>query len=182
MNNSGASTKKMAFSAVMAALGTVLLLLSGVIPIATVAMPAIAGCLAIPVVVEAGRRWAVIIYTACSILSLFLASDKQAVLMFVLFFGYYPIIYANMGRISSKVLKMVAKLAVFNAAVVFEGLISVYLLKIPFEFLDGLGKLTIPVLLVLANAVFILYDYALDGLIVKYLRHVHSKLRNIFRF
>ena len=43
---------KLAFSGVMAALATVLLFLTGVAPVATLALPAIAGCLLIPVVVE----------------------------------------------------------------------------------------------------------------------------------
>ena len=48
---------KVAFSGVMAALSLVLLFLGGVVPVATIALPATAGCLLIPVVVEVGLSW-----------------------------------------------------------------------------------------------------------------------------
>ena len=64
---------KLAFCGVMAALSTVLLFLTGVAPVATLALPAIAGCLLIPVVVEAGLPWAFGVYGVCSVLSFLLA-------------------------------------------------------------------------------------------------------------
>ena len=69
---------KLAFCGVMAALSTVLLFLTGVAPVATLALPAIAGCLLIPVVVEAGLPWAFGVYGVCSVLSFLLAPDREA--------------------------------------------------------------------------------------------------------
>ena len=48
------NSMRVAFCGVIAALSTVLFLLTGVVPVATIALPAIAGCLLIPVVVEVG--------------------------------------------------------------------------------------------------------------------------------
>ena len=78
---------KLAFCGVMAALSTVLLFLTGVAPVATLALPAIAGCLLIPVVVEAGLPWAFGVYGVCSVLSFLLAPDREAFLFYLLFFG-----------------------------------------------------------------------------------------------
>ena len=110
------NSMKLALCGVMAALSTVLLFLTGAAPVATLALPAIAGCLLIPVVVEVGLPWAFGVYGVCSVLGVFLAPDRQALLFYVLFFGHYPALFAVLGRIRAKALRYVAKLLVFNAA------------------------------------------------------------------
>ena len=94
------NSMKLALCGVMAALSTVLLFLTGAAPVATLALPAIAGCLLIPVVVEAGLPWAFGVYGVCSVLGVFLAPDRQALLFYVLFFGHYPALFAVLGRIA----------------------------------------------------------------------------------
>lgn len=66
--------------------------LTGLIPIGTYALPAIAGVLLIVAVIEIGAKWAWMIYAAVAVLSLLFAADKEAALLFVLFFGYYPVL------------------------------------------------------------------------------------------
>ena len=78
-------------------------------------------------------------YGVCSVLGVFLAPDRQALLFYVLFFGHYPALFAVLGRIRAKALRYVAKLLVFNAAMALEVLLSVYLLGIPFESFAILG-------------------------------------------
>lgn len=176
------NSMKVAFCGVLAALSTVLMFLTGLIPVATLAIPAIAGCLLIPVVVEVGVSWGFGVYGVCGALSLLLAPDREAALFYLLFFGYYPVLYAVLGRIKSKAVRYAAKLAVFNAAVVGETLLSIYVLGIPFESISFLGKFTPLVLLLLANVVFIIYDFALDGLIATYLRRLHDKIGRVFKW
>lgn len=175
------NSMKVAFCGVMAALSLVVMLLAGVVPVATIALPAVAGCLLIPVVVEAGLARGFGVYGVCSVLAFLLVPDREAFLFYALFFGYYPVLYAPLGRIQSRVLRYGAKLLVFNAAVVLEVLLSVYVLGIPFESLSILGPWGPAVLLVLANLVFLLYDFAMDGLIVQYLRRFHDRLGRLLR-
>ncbi len=172
---------KVAFSGVMAALSMVLLFLGGVVPVATIALPATAGCLLIPVVVEVGLSWSFGVYSVCGVLSLLLVPDREAALIYLLFFGYYPALYAVLGRVKNKALRYLAKLAIFNAAVMLEVLLSVYVLGVPLESFFTFGPITPVVLLVLADIVFLLYDFALDGLIVQYLRRFHDKLRKVLK-
>lgn len=175
------NSMKLAFCGVMAALSTVLLFLTGVAPMATLALPAIAGCLLIPVVVEAGLSWAVGVYGVCSVLSFLLAPDREAFLFYLLFFGHYPALFAVLGRIKNRVLRYLAKLLVFNAAVALEVLLSIYVLGIPLETLSILGPIGPVVLLVLGNGVFVVYDLALEGLIVQYLHRLHPRLGKILK-
>ncbi|CCX37693.1 uncharacterized protein BN452_01618 [Clostridium sp. CAG:1013] len=172
---------KLAFCGVIAALSTVLMFLTGLAPTATLALPAIAGCLLIPVVVEAGLAWGAGVYGVCCVLSFLLAPDREAFLFYLLFFGYYPVLYAVLGRIRGRVLRYVAKLLVFNAAVALEVLLSVYVLGVPVESFFILGWIGPVVMWLLANAVFILYDLALDGLILQYYRRLHPRLGKLLK-
>ena len=165
----------------IAALSVTLMFLAGLVSVATIAIPAIAGCLLIPVVSETGLPWAFSTYGACAVLSLLLVPDKQTALIYALFFGYYPALYALLGRISKKPLRYAAKLAVFNLAAAAEVLLSVYVLALPIESFFVFGRYTPVLLLVLANIVFLVYDFALDGLIITYMRRLHPSVERIFK-
>ncbi len=172
---------KIAFCGAVAALGTVLMLLQGMVPVASIAIPALAGCFLIPVVVEAGVPWAFGTYGVTAVLAMLVAPDREAALIYLLFFGYYPALYAVLGRIRRKPPRYVAKFAVFNAACIAEALLSLYALGIPLESVAFLGRYTPVVLLVLANIVFFVYDLALDGLIAAYLRRGHPQVSKILK-
>ena len=105
--------------------------------------------------------------------------NKTPVYLYMLFFGYYPALFAVLGRLKNKVLRYAAKLLVFNAAMAGEVLLSVYALGVPFESFGILGPVGPILLLVLANAVFVVYDLALEGLIVQYLNRLHPRLGKI---
>ena len=98
------NSMKLALCGMMAALSTVLLFLTGAAPVATLALPAIAGCLLIPVVVEVGLPWAFGVYGVCSVLGVFLAPDRQALACLFCALGYeYPEKnLAKMGRMFQK--------------------------------------------------------------------------------
>ena len=68
-----------------------LLMMLTIIPIATYTMPALAGMVLIVVVIENGYSTAWMVYAAVGFLSLFICPDKEAAMLFVGFFGYYPI-------------------------------------------------------------------------------------------
>lgn len=175
------TTKKIAFCGIIAALILVLMFLSGLIPIATIAIPAIAGCLLIAVVVEAGISWGFTVYAVCSVLSMILATDKEAALFFVLFFGYYPVLFAVLCKMKNKLLRYFVKLLIFNSSFLLELWLSINLLGIPFEAIEMLGSWSLPVLLIMANIVFVIYDYALNGLIHRYIHSFHNKIQRIFK-
>ncbi|WP_369297072.1 hypothetical protein [uncultured Neglectibacter sp.] len=175
------NSMKVALCGVLAALSTAVMFLTGLIPVATLALPAIAGCFLIPVVGEIGVPWGFGVYAVCGALSFLLAPDREAALCYLLFFGYYPALTAVLGRIRNRTLRVVVKLLIFNAAVVLETLLSIYVLHIPWESIGALGKATPFVLLALANLMFVLYDRALDGLIILYFRKFSRQVRRVLK-
>ncbi|WP_322176141.1 hypothetical protein [Acutalibacter caecimuris] len=178
------NTFKLALCGVVAALSVVLMLFEGLFSLASVAIPAVAGCLLIPLVAEAGAGYALGAYGATSLLCLLLAPDREAALIYLLFFGYYPVLFAVLSKIRPKALRWAAKLAVFNAAAIADALLAVFILGVPVEEFTGLplvGRWGPVVLLALANVVFVLYDYTLAGLITQYFRRLHGRLARYFR-
>ena len=167
---------KIALGGLLTALGVVLMFLTGLIPIGTYALPAIAGVLLIVAVIEIGAKWAWMIYAAVAVLSLLFAADKEAALLFVLFFGYYPVLKSFLERISNKVLSWISKFAVFNVAVVACFFLAVNCLQLPEDSFTVFGIYLPWVFLILGNAVFLIYDIALSGLVATYVEKLHHRV------
>lgn len=175
------NTSRVALCGVLTALCTVLMFGTGLIPIATYALPALAGVLLMVIVMEVGKSWAWAVYGAVSLLSLLLAADKEAVLLFIAFFGYYPILKASLEQFKKKVWAYVLKFTVFNAAMVVSFFISIFVLAIPEDSFTIFGIYFPWVLLLMGNLVFLVYDYALSGLVLLYYSRLHKMVSGLFK-
>ena len=118
-----------------------------------------AGLLMIILVEEVSVGWAWLTYLAVSLLSLMVTFDKEAALMFILFFGYYPMLRLNLEKIKAKPLKTVCKFAVFNLFLAADYLMTVYVLGLPT--FDDTGPVMFVILFVSFNLVFFFYDRVL---------------------
>ena len=168
---------KIALCGVVSALSVVLMLLTGIVPIATIALPALAGCLTIAVVAETNIRYGFAVYCVVMLLT----PDREAILFYILFCGYYPTLYGVLMRIKKKPLRVLAKFGVFNLAMVLEGVLAVWFLQIPLSEMEAFGKWSIPIMAVLLNLVFVMYDYAMNGLIVLYIRRLHPLVQKYMK-
>ena len=173
MNNANGNISHIALCGVLTALSVVLMLLTGLIPVGTYALPAAAGLLSVIVVIESGPSWAWPMYTASAILSVFLAADKEAAMLYIVFFGYYPILKSFLERFPRKAVSWILKFLVFNAAMVVGFVVSIKILGVPQESFTVFGIYLPWVFLVAGNLVFPIYDYAISGLIVIYYRRFH---------
>lgn len=166
-------TTRLAFCGVIAALSAAVLFLTGIAPVMTLALPAVAGCLLIAVVAETNVRYGFAVFAVVSLLSVLLTPDREAALFYISFFGYYPVLYGVLSRVKNTVLRWIFKLLVFNGAMVLETGLAILFLSIPVSELLLFGWVTIPVMLVLLNVLFIVYDFTMNGLIVFYIRRLH---------
>lgn len=175
-------TFKIALCSVIAALSVVLMLLTSFIPVGTYALPCLAGALLIAVVVEYGAKWALGVYAVVSVLSFFIAGDKEAVLYFAMFFGYYPVLKALIERkIRRKPVQFIIKFAVFNAAAFASFYIATLLLAIPSEEFTLFGVYMPLAFLAAGNVFFLLYDMALSSFVIFYVRKIRDKLGHGFK-
>lgn len=155
-----------------------LLMILTIIPIATYTMPALAGMVLIVVVIENGYSTAWMVYAAVGFLSLFICPDKEAAMLFVGFFGYYPILKGKLEKIRVRMVEYLLKFSVFNVAMVANYMIIIYLFGIQdiLEEVGPFGKYSVLLLLVLGNVVFWIYDVALSRIITAYREVLRKKI------
>lgn len=167
---------QVAIGGMASALCLLLMLMTGMIPFATFAMPAMAGIVLIAVVVEMGRSTAMIVYAAVSLLSLFMCPDKEAAMMFIGFFGFYPVVKGALDKIRYKVPRIAAKFAVFNAAIVasYWVIINLFGLTDILEEMGAFGSYTLLATWAMGNGVFIAFDIALT--------RIHWAYANVLRY
>ncbi len=175
------NTKKLVFSGIVTALATFLMIIAGLIPIGTYAVPVIASLLYVILIKELGMSWAFMSYTATSLLSLIVCLNKEAAVNFILFFGYYPIFKILIEKLKLKAARIIIKLMIFNTAMAGVFFIAKYLLMIPDEAYTIFGFYIPWLILVLGNIVFLIYDYALTGLIAQYDRYWSRIIKKIIK-
>ena len=172
-------SKRIALCGMLSALSLVIMLIA-YFPYLTYTLPALAGVMFAIVMVEIGAKWAWGSFVTTAILSLLLC-EKEAAVIFVAFFGYYPIIKANIERISLKIVEYLIKFVVFNVAVVVAYLVIIYVFSIPIENMGQFGQYTLLILLAMGNVVFIIYDFALSTAYHEYMMKFHSKVKKILK-
>lgn len=173
--------KKLILSSIAAALALFLMIAASIIPIGTYAIPVIASLLYIVIIREVSCGWAVMSYAVTSIMSLILCANKETAINFILFFGYYPILKMLLEKIKPSVLKIIVKLIIFNIAMVAIFYIAKYVFLIPDSSYIVFGLYVPWVILLAGNVVFIIYDYALTGIISQYDKFWSKIVKKIIR-
>lgn len=166
------TTRRLTVSAILAALGVVLLMLGSLVQVLDLSMAAIASLLAVFAVIEIGGKYPFLIYAVTSVLSLLLLPVKTAALIYFVFAGYYPILKAVLEGRLSKPVAWVCKAVIFCAAVAV-GLLAagkLFMMDLSWIFANWW-------FLVCLLPIFVLYDVALTRLISAYLCKWRSRLR-----
>ena len=170
-------SRKMALTGMLCALAVVIMMLGGVIPLATFCCPALAGLMLVPVFVECGEKLSWCAYAAIAVLSLILCPDKEAALLFA-FIGYYPILRWRLDQLRSRRLRVIAKLGVFNLAVIAMYALSILVLQmdqILREYQEMGLALTIACLLI-GNITLLLYDRLIAVMTALYVNRLRGRL------
>lgn len=178
---------KTALGAMVTALSVVILIPSAV-QVFVYALPAMAGMLTMFAVVEIDKKWAIGSYIATSLIGLLFVANKEAVMYYVAFFGYYPVVKAILESKLPRALEYVLKFLIFNVSIVISGVLLVKVFGMPYNDLLGIDgesafftKYALPIMLVLGNLVFILYDVALTRMLTAYLYVWQKRFHKIMR-
>lgn len=173
MGDRSERTKRLAVCAMLSALGVVALYLGAAIEVIDISMAVIASLFAVIAVIEygAGAGWS--IYAITGLLSAVLLPNKFPALMYLLFFGFYPIIKEKIERLMSKIAQWALKELIFNVCLVLLMIIGNYVLMIDMRAWFALEI----IFFALANGTFVIYDIALTRLISLYIFRIRKKLR-----
>lgn len=167
---------------VTASLSLVLMLLTYINPFLTYTSPPFAGVLLILIMIEVGYGWALGTYATISILSLFLLSDKEAAILFIMFFGFYPMLRSVIEKkIKLKSVRYLIEIVIYNISLATSVLICMYVFGIEYDDFGEFGKLSFIVTILLMNVIFILYDFLVGRLIFAYHLKWQKDLKKIFQ-
>lgn len=171
-------SSQVALCGMIASLCVIFMFLTGVFPFMTYAIPALAGILMIAIVVECGAKWALLVYLAVSFLSVIVTPDRTAALMFIAFFGFYPILKSYIEQTKSRVVEYLVKFGIFNVCVVGAYLVVIYIFRLDqiLEEFGMFGQYSVLALWLLGNITFFVYDIATTRLISAYVNWFRPKI------
>lgn len=172
-------TGRITLCAMLAALAS-LSMLTSYFPYLTYAIPALAGLFIMVAVIEIDAKWAALAYVASAVITA-LVAEPEAKMLYVLFFGYYPVVKAVFEKLKSRVAEYILKFAVFNAATVFAYGVVAALIGVDISDMGDFGKYSTAVLLIAANVVFVVYDLAVTKMAAFYIVRLHPQISKIFK-
>ena len=147
---------------------------ASLVPNVTFAVPAIAGLFTISVFAEIGAVWAFGTFFVSAVLSFFIA-DKTSFILFVCFFGFYPVLKPLIERTKSRITEWIIKFSVFNISAFCLYMIEILI----FDFKLKLWLLS--VLWLAGNIAFVLYDIAVSRIAVFYYARIHNLISKFLR-
>ena len=148
---------KVAMSGICTALSVLLLFFGGVVPVLAYVCPMLTGVLMVVLVRTFGYGTAWTTYVSTGLLSFFLVPDKECMLMYVLFFGYYTIVRQWIGRLRPRSVALGAECLLFNAALAAVNLLLVYVFAIPMDAVSSSKWFLVGFWLAM-NLLFFLYE------------------------
>ena len=173
MRQRNSGTSRIALVGVLAALSLVILLLAAISPSGRMGIVAVAGLVNAAAVISGGLRSGFLCWAAASLLGLILSPDKGNVLLYLLFFGVYPMVKSMIERLRKAPLEWLYKLAFFNIVLTFCWFVlrDALLAGLPVVFEQ------LWVLYVGGNAVFLVYDYGFSKLVMLYAARIDKAMR-----
>lgn len=161
--------KEITLSAVLIALTIVILYLNLLLPISTISILTLASLLIPIALIRGSMKSAILVYISSSIIGFFIL-PINIILLYILFFGIYGIVKFYIEKINELPLEIFIKIVFFNIILflsffIFKSFIAIEITKLP-----------IWLFFIMAQIVFLVFDYALTLLISFYLERIHSKL------
>lgn len=164
-------TKLLTVSAMLSALGVILLGIGSLLETLDLSAAALASILCIYAVIEIGGAYPWMIWAVTSFLGILLLPQKSPA-FFYLFIGLYPILKEKLEHLP-RLPSLLLKLVFFHACLVIGWLLL--RLFAPAQAILSFGWMLLATY-ALGLAAFLMYDYALSKLITFYLHRLRGRL------
>ncbi len=164
---------RVAVGGLSAAISLLFMFMTGMIPFSTYILPAASGVVLIGIAQESGTKTALLVYAAVSLLGLIIVPDRQAILLFILLLGYYPILQPYFQRFP-RMIALFLKLMLFNLVILVCYLLMKYVFLIPDA--GDVVKIAMITFLAMANFSFLLHDRFISMAITIYLKWFRPKI------
>lgn len=161
-------SKSIAESGLLTALTVVILYSTSLIPISKLSILTLASCLIPICIIRSSVKYAILVYIASSLISLFFVPFNISI-YYMMFFGIYGIVKFFIEKINMYFIEIIIKLLSFNVL-----LMAMYLILK--EFIVVNSALPLWLLWIGAQVVFLIYDYALTVLITSFLKRFNNHI------
>lgn len=153
---------KTALGGILAAGALVMLWLASVAPSGRLGLTAVGGLFPMAATLAAGRAAGYLCWGAAGLLALVILPDKGVALLFLVFFGLYPVVKEAIESLRRLPVEWILKLAYFNAVLTLSWFLfrQLFLPNPP----QWLGDNTL-LLYGAGNVVFVIYDLGLSRLV-----------------
>jgi hypothetical protein len=162
-------SKELTIDAILIALTIIILFLNNIIPISTLTFLTIASALIPIAIIRGSVKSGFLVYITSSILGFFLL-PQDIIFSYFVFFGIYGIAKHFIERLNKFSIEIILKLVFFNII-----LFIVYFLLSGFVNINN-SNLPIYVPLLIAQVIFLIYDYGLTLLISWYFSKIHNRI------
>ena len=164
---------RVAYPAVLGAVSLILVYIASVVPTGNWGLVAVAGVLPAAAVISVGLGAGVLCWAGVSLLSFLLLPGKFCALLYTALFGLYPLVKLLIERLRKRGMEYLLKLVFFNASftLIFLIMRAAVLDSLP----AALG--TVWVLYLVANVVFLIYDFGFSRLISFYVARIGRAVR-----
>ena len=107
------------------------------------------------------------------------SDDKEAALIFVMFFGHYPLLRIFISKIKTKILRITVKFAVFNICVLVFFYLTVFVMGLTatLEEINDWGRYGGLIMLFIVNLFFAAYDFNINSFMLFYRKHFKPLLK-----
>lgn len=171
-------TYRTALGGILSALALSFLFLGSVFPFAEIAGPALASVCVLLSAIEFSPKAAAAVYAAVSLLGIFTVPDKESVLLFVFFFGWFPMLKLCADRRLSPLISLLVKLVFFNASVflMYWLILNVFVMEsVSAEFAEYSVSMYV-LLIILSNITVVIMDFAFSKIAFLYANVWRKKL------
>jgi hypothetical protein len=160
-------------SALFSALAVVSLYIASVWPTGQLGLTAVASLFVAAAVIEMGRKYALYVFIVSAVIAFLIVPNRITPLLFILFFGYYPIIKSIIEKRGKIVVQFFCKLIIFNISLTVTWFLAG-------ELLFELNNIDVHLLFIYigGNVVFLFFDYGFTKLIRLYINRVSRYIRN----
>ncbi len=183
-------TKRLALSAIMAAISVVLLAIGALTSVGELALAAFCSLIVIFVHAEVGSPYQYLLWITVTLISALLFPTGFGFITYFLIFGLYPILRYYIEKLPLAFAWQV-KLAYFNAVLGLLMAFSELVFGVPLFVLDGItlegdnaeliGKVIVAALYLACNIAFIVYDIFLKVMIRAYFERLRPRFAKFLK-
>ncbi len=177
--------RDIALGGILVALTTIVLYATSILPISTLAILTIASALIPVCIIRSNIQTSIFVYISSSLIAFFLVPINISFLYFI-FFGVYGIVKFFIERIRKEKLEILFKIVFFNIAFIIGFIIMQNVLGINIiaglevlmsRFFDNSGRSIASIILwIVAQPIFLIYDYAMTMIITFYMERIHKNI------